>query len=1051
MLFDKPLLPVDSLRAAVQAAYLLDESTCIKARLHAAALPVQMRQRIQEIGTSLSEGIRERYPHAGSLDAFMHEYDLASHEGVMLMCLAEALLRIPDAKTADLLIEDKLLQANWAEHMGASDSLLVNASTWALMLTGRIAKPHDCDQQPGFEATLQSLVTRSGEVVVRQALVQAMKIVAREFVMGRTIEEALARAEESEQRGYRYSYDMLGESAHTQAEAEDYFESYMYAIEAIGKYSDGRGPVEGPGISVKLSALHPRYEFSQRERVMVELVPRLKTLLFRARDYDIGLTIDAEETERLDLSLTLVEAVFSDSRLAGWAGFGLAVQAYQKRALPVIDWLEGLARRYERRLAVRLVKGAYWDREIKQAQALGLPGYPVFTRKAATDVSFVACMKRLFSASHYLYPQFATHNAHTVASVLAVAGDGHTDFEFQRLHGMGEMLYDQIVGESDNKQACRVYAPVGSHEHLLPYLVRRLLENGANTSFVNHVLDKQRSIAEIIADPIAKMMELEEKPHPHIPLPQDLYMPDRENSKGIDLTDPMMLQNLMQELQSFTSLAPWTANPLINGIVEADGEERPIYNPAEHHDTVGLVVEASVEHVKKAIGIAQEAQHKWDATPVDKRAAYLRRAADLFDSNRAELMALCMREGGKTVDDAVAEVREASDFLRYYAMMARQGFAQPSIFHGTTGEHNAMTLHGRGVFVCISPWNFPLAIFTGQIGAALASGNAVIAKPAEQTPLIAMRAIQLLHAGGIPFEVLHFLPGSGKRVGTALVSDARIAGVVFTGSTETARTINGVLANKPGPIIPLIAETGGQNAMIVDSSALTEQVVRDVISSAFHSAGQRCSALRVLYLQEEVADRIIEMLTGAMAELNIGNPCLLSTDIGPVIDSVALEKLKCHYEMMCHNAQLLYQCSLPEGTEEGTFFAPCAFEIKDMSLLTHEVFGPVLHIIRYASQELDNVIEAINNTGYGLTLGIHSRIDSRVDYIQKRVKVGNIYVNRNQIGAIVGVQPFGGEGLSGTGPKAGGPHYLYRFVTERMVTIDTTAAGGNTTLATLSD
>ncbi|MBV8653870.1 MAG: bifunctional proline dehydrogenase/L-glutamate gamma-semialdehyde dehydrogenase PutA, partial [Alphaproteobacteria bacterium] len=902
-----------------------------------------------------------------------------------------------------------------------------------------------------LRGVLRRLITRSGEPVVRQAVTSAMRILGRQFVMGRTIEEALDRARSAERHGYRHSYDMLGEAARTAADARRYFESYAAAIAAIGKAAAGRGVADAPGISVKLSALHPRYEEAQRERGVRELLPALTALAQQAKAVGIGFTIDAEESERLDLSLDIVAALAGDASLAGWEGLGLAIQAYQKRTLPLIDWLADLARRHRRRLMVRLVKGAYWDSEIKRSQERGLPGYPVFTRKVATDVSYIACAKRLLGAPDAFYPQFATHNAHTLAAITEIAGNSR-DYEFQRLHGMGEALYEQVVGAERTADGfglpCRVYAPVGSHEDLLAYLVRRLLENGANTSFVNRIVDEKAPLDEIIADPIARLRKLDRKPHPRIPIPADLYGGKRRNARGLDLSDPIALAELSKQMEA-AAKRPWNAAPIVGGS-EQSGPSRNAVDPTDRRRTIGSVVDAGPPAIEQALMRAARAAPAWDATPAATRAAALERAADLLEAQTASFMALIVREGGRTLPDAISEVREAVDFCRYYAMRAREDFSAPLALPGPTGERNSLALHGRGTFACISPWNFPLAIFLGQITAALAAGNAVIAKPAEQTPLIGAAAIRLLHEAGIPGDVLHLLPGDGS-VGAALVKDTRISGIAFTGSTETARAINLVLAQRPGPIVPLIAETGGQNALIVDSSALAEQVVADILTSSFNSAGQRCSALRVLFVQSDIADRVLAMLEGAMRELVLGDPALLSTDIGPVIDTAARDMLNDHAARMTREAKLIYRCELPKGAEHGTFFAPAAFEIARLDQLEREVFGPILHVIRWRGGQLDAVLDQVAASGYGLTLGIHSRIDETVRAVERRARVGNVYVNRNMIGAVVGVQPFGGEGLSGTGPKAGGPHYLHRFAVERTVSVDTTAAGGNASLLSLQE
>jgi RHH-type proline utilization regulon transcriptional repressor/proline dehydrogenase/delta 1-pyrroline-5-carboxylate dehydrogenase len=1035
-----------ALRAAIRDAHRLDETEADSRILADADIPADSRDRIAATARRLVVAVRRERLGKGGLDAFLQEYALSSPEGVALMCLAEALLRIPDAETVDRLIRDKIASADWERHLGHSGSLFVNASTWALMLTGRLLSPDHGEADLG--SVLRRFAARSGEPIWRPAVSAAMRILADQFIMGRTIEEALARAQGAERHGYRHSFDMLGEAARTMADAERYHAAYRRAIAAIGKEAAGRPIEAAPGISVKLSALHPRYEMAQRDRIMQELLPSLSALARDARALGIGFTIDAEEADRLELSLDLVEALALAPELAGWDGLGLAAQAYQKRALALVDWLADLARRARRRLMLRLVKGAYWDSEIKRAQERGLDSYPVFTRKIATDVSYLACAQRMFAAGGAFYPQFATHNAHTLAAIIELAG-ARTDWEFQRLHGMGEALYGEVVGAAKMNRPCRVYAPVGSHEDLLAYLVRRLLENGANTSFVNRIVDEKEPIDEIVADPIAQLARLKVKPHPRIPVPGDLFQPVRRNSPGLDLADPRALGELRGGLAEALR-RPWHAGPIVGGIeLTAVGE--PVCDPSDRRRQVGTVANAPPEAVEEALARAVRAAPAWDQTPADSRAAALERAADFYERHRAELMALIIREGGRTIPAALSEVREASDFLRYYAARARADFARPELLPGPTGERNELALHGRGVFACISPWNFPLAIFTGQIAAALAAGNAVIAKPAEQTPLVAAAALRLLLAAGIPADALHLLPGTGEGVGAALVADSRIAGIAFTGSTETARAINLALARRPGAIVPLIAETGGQNAMIVDSSALAEQVVADVVISAFDSAGQRCSSLRLLYLQEDIAERILAMLEGAMAELQIGDPGLLATDIGPVIDNEARQTLERHAARMAHEGRLIYQCRLPPGTEHGSFFAPRAFEIDSAGRLEREVFGPILHVIRWPADRLDAVLDEIAATGYALTSGIHSRIDDRASHILARLGIGNSYVNRNMIGAVVGAQPFGGERLSGTGPKAGGPRYLHRFATERTVSVDTTAAGGNATLLSLDD
>ena len=1026
------------LRQAIEDTYRADEGDIVEHLLAGSQLGRDADKRIEAKAAKLVEEVRAKGLGGGSLDAFLHEYELSNQEGVTLMCLAEALLRIPDAETANKLIKDKITEADWERHLGQSDSVFVNASTWALMLTGKVIKLDD-DAERDVGGYLKNLVTRSGEPVIRQAMLQAMRIMGRQFVMGRTIEEALSRSADGEESGYTHSFDMLGEAAMTAEDAAVYLRAYEHAIDAIGGAAKGRSVFDVPGVSVKLSALHPRYEVAQRDRVMNELVPRLLALAERAKAANIGFCVDAEEADRLDLSLDIIEAVSGAPSLQGWNGFGLAVQAYLKRASSVIDWLADLAERHNRQFMVRLVKGAYWDTEIKLAQEEGLSGYPVFTRKASTDVSYMACAKKLLAQRGLFYPQFASHNAHTIAAILEMAGDTQ-GFEFQRLHGMGETLYDQVVGDVP----CRVYAPVGSHEDLLAYLVRRLLENGANTSFVNRIIDEDAPIAELVADPRSVVKKYVEKPHPLIPLPSGLYGENRVNSAGLDLSDGRVLRQLADQMSAFDGT--WEAAPR-----NSNATPIPLFEPGDNRVEVGRVRNAAAEDVNTALEAAYRAAPSWDATSADERASCLERAADLLEENTPELMALCIREAGKTLADSIPEIREAVDFLRFYASRCRIDFANPERMPGPTGETNDLSLHGRGVFACISPWNFPLAIFLGQVSAALAAGNAVIAKPAEQTPLIAAKAVELLHQAGIPEDVLHLLPGDGPTVGAPLVSDPRVSGVAFTGSTETARLINQSLANRLGPIVPLIAETGGQNAMIVDSTALAEQVVKDAVFSAFRSAGQRCSALRVLFVQDVIADRLIEMLAGATKELGIGNPALLKSDVGPVIDQDARKMLLAHASRMETEGRELCRASLPATCKHGNFFAPRAYEIDRLDRLEGEVFGPILHVIRYPADQLDQVLDDIAATGYGLTLGIHSRIDATHRYIHNRLRVGNTYVNRNMIGAVVGVQPFGGEGLSGTGPKAGGPRYLHRYAVERTLSINTTAAGGNAALMSMDE
>jgi RHH-type proline utilization regulon transcriptional repressor/proline dehydrogenase/delta 1-pyrroline-5-carboxylate dehydrogenase len=1047
---DELVLPADARRPsavhlAMDGRYLADEAECVRELLPLARVAPEDARRIASMARELVEAVRRNRGVKSGLDAFLRQYDLSSQEGVLLMCLAEALLRIPDDETADKLIKDKVAAGKWEEHLGDSSSVFVNASTWGLMLTGRIMRP-DADWLRDPKAMFRMLVGRVGEPVVRTAMRQAMRIMGQQFVMGRTIDEALQRARSREHQAYRHSYDMLGESALTAADAERYMGAYADAIAAISREKPAAlDELAAPSISVKLSALHPRYELAQSIRVLAELTPRILALAVQARSGGIGLTVDAEEAERLELSLEIIERVARSPELRGWDGFGLALQAYQKRAPRVIAWLEDLAASAGRRMPVRLVKGAYWDSEVKRAQERGLPGYPVYTRKVSTDLSYIACARQMLDRALHLYPMFATHNAHTLATVIHLAR-GKRAFEMQRLHGMGEELYSEVVGEDKLGVACRVYAPVGSHENLLPYLVRRLLENGANTSFVNRIVDERAPVDEIIADPVESVARLDVIPHPRIPVPPALFS-DRRNSLGVNLHDPTALASLAADVEPALRRS-WRAVPTVGGDALA-GREVEVRDPADRRRVVGVMIEADENAVDRALGIAVRAQPSWDAAGAGARAEALERASDLFEMRRGELIALLVREGGKTIPDAVAELREAVDYLRYYAARARRDFA-PATLHGPTGESNQLMLRGRGVFLCISPWNFPLAIFTGQVAAALAAGNAVLAKPAESTPLVAAHAVRLLHEAGVPADVLHFLPGPGRVIGARATSDPRIAGVAFTGSTETARRINQSLAARDAPIATLIAETGGQNAMLVDSSALPEQVVLDAVQSGFNSAGQRCSALRVLVLQEEIAPRVIEFLEGYASELVIGDPGLLATDIGPVIDSAARESLAAHVAQIGRRGKLLFQRRIPEALAHGSYFGPTAVEIERLGWLEREVFGPVIHVLRYRARDLEQVIEAINMTGYGLTLGIHSRIDGTVREIAARAGAGNVYINRNMIGAVVGVQPFGGCGLSGTGPKAGGPHYLPRFATERTVTVNTAAVGGNASLLSLA-
>ena len=1037
-------MPNRSVATVVNRNYLADEERFVRELADRARFTAAQSAAVVERARGLVRAVRDQQAKRSGLDAFLRQYDLSSQEGVILMCLAEALLRIPDDATADKLIADKIAAGDWAAHLNEAQSLFVNASTWGLMLTGRIVRPSEPDMDDP-RGVIARLVGRIGEPMVRAAFRQAMRIMGHQFVMGRTIEEALERSREPEHRVYRHSFDMLGEAALTARDAERYFESYRHAIRAIAASVSPVERIEDrPSISVKLSALFPRYEYTQRERVLNELTPRVHELALLARDKGIALTIDAEEAERLELSLEIVAALARSAVLSDYEGLGLAVQAYQKRARDVIAWLRELAVSSHRRLNVRLVKGAYWDTEIKRAQERGLSGYPVFTRKMSTDVSYLACARDLFAAGELIYPQFATHNAHTAAAVMELAAQAQRPFEFQRLHGMGQELYAQIVGPDRLGLPCRIYAPVGTHEDLLPYLVRRLLENGANTSFVNRIVDEQADIDEIVRDPVAQVDALETKAHPKIPPPRLLFGEERLNSPGINLADPLEWLPLQARIARAMS-EQWTAASIVGG-EQRHTRADVVRNPADRDEVVGQLSAASEADVEKALDIAAGAQRDWDETPAEERARILERAADLYEQHMPELIAYCIREAGRTVVDSVSEVREAIDFLRYYAARARAEFGRGQRLPGPTGESNELRLRGRGVFVCISPWNFPLAIFTGQIAAALAAGNCAIAKPAEQTPLVAARAVRLLHEAGIPTDVLHLLLGDGATIGGRAVADPRVAGVAFTGSTETARIIHRSLAARSGPIAVLIAETGGQNAMIVDSSALPEQVVADVVQSGFNSAGQRCSALRALFVQEEIADRVAELLAGYMDELNIGDPRRLSTDVGPVIDEPSRDALAAHLQKITRTSRWHYACKLRAEHARGFYFTPAVVEIDSLSQLEGEVFGPIVHFVRYSSDRLEAVIDAVNATGFGLTLGVHTRVDATARYIASRVRAGNVYVNRNIIGAVVGVQPFGGLGLSGTGPKAGGPYYLHRFATEQTVTINTAAVGGNASL-----
>jgi len=1010
----------DQLRLALRQAYLAKESISIRQLAETADLSLQDRQAIADEAAGLVRQVR-----GGStptlMENFLAEYGLSTREGVALMCLAEALLRVPDFETIEALIEDKISPADWSRHLGQSSSPLVNASTWALMLTGRVLARNEDE---GLINTLQGVIRQLGEPVVRTAVGEAMKELGRQFVLGRSIEEASKRGAQMESQGYTYSYDMLGEAARTEADARTYHLSYSKAIAALAPQCTDPNIRHNPGISVKLSALHPRYEFAKQERVMKELTSRTLSLALLAKSAGMGFNIDAEEADRLDLSLDVIEAVLSDDSLAGWDGFGVVVQAYGPRAPYVLDWLYDLTQRLDRRIMIRLVKGAYWDTEIKRAHVLGLDGFPVFTRKVNSDIAYIACARKLFDMTDRIYPQFATHNAHTVASVLHMAKGERESFEFQRLHGMGEALHDAVLKQ--HGAHCRIYAPVGAHQDLLAYLVRRLLENGSNSSFVNRIVDENVTPEEIARDPfLALETQDATNANPNIPKPAEIYGEERVNARGWDLTEPLTVGTLAHAMTAFRNRS-WQAGPMIE-TPSGSSQNRNITNPAHPEEIVGQVCEATPEDVENALASATQAYEEWSAKPARERADCLRRVADLYEDNAAEFFALATREAGKTLADGVAEIREAVDFLRYYAKEAEKLEAQEAG-------------HACGVIVCISPWNFPLAIFTGQIAAALATGNAVIAKPAEQTPLIAARAIEMMRESGIPKAIIQLLPGDGPTVGAPLVSDPRVSGVCFTGSTETAQLINRTMAENLSPDAPLIAETGGLNAMIVDSTALPEQAIVDILASSFQSAGQRCSALRILYVQKDIEEKVLEMLSGAMDELSLGDPWNLSTDVGPVIDDEARASIESYIKAAEQDGRLLKRLQAPET---GIFVAPAVLRVSGIADLEREIFGPVLHVATFEADQLDTIMDDINAQGYGLTFGLHTRVDKRVQKIIDMAHVGNLYVNRNQIGAVVGSQPFGGEGLSGTGPKAGGPHYLHRFLKADMPELAAPQQPGN--------
>lgn len=1037
--FAEHILPQSVKRSAITSAYRTPEIQAVPMLLQQAQLPAPQADAAHKLAYSIAEKLRNQkngIGRSGLVQGLLQEFSLSSQEGVALMCLAEALLRIPDKATRDALIRDKISRGNWQSHLGQSASMFVNAATWGLLFTGKLVSTHN---EAKLSSSLNRILSKSGEPLVRKGVDMAMRLMGEQFVTGETIAQALANARKLEEKGFRYSYDMLGEAALTEEDAQAYLVSYQQAIHAIGKASNGRGIYEGPGISIKLSALHPRYSRAQYDRVMRELYPRLLALTLQARQYDIGINIDAEEADRLEISLDLLEKLCFEPQLDGWNGIGFVIQAYQKRCPLVIDYLIDLAQRSRRRLMIRLVKGAYWDSEIKRAQVDGLEGYPVYTRKVYTDVSYLACARKLLAAPNLIYPQFATHNAHTLSAIYQLAGQNYYpgQYEFQCLHGMGEPLYEQVVGKvADGKlnRPCRIYAPVGTHETLLAYLVRRLLENGANTSFVNRIADNTLPLEELVADPVSDVLALAETeghigiPHPKIPLPRDLYGTRRVNSLGLDLSNEHRLASLSSALLT-ASMSPKLAEPLLGGNWHSEtplAAAKPVINPAQQQDIVGHVREASETEVEHALTVAHQASEIWFATPPSERAASLLRAAQLMEQQLQPLLEILVREAGKTYQNAISEVREAVDFLNYYAVQVRDDF-----------DNN--THRPLGPVVCISPWNFPLAIFSGQIAAALAAGNTVLAKPAEQTPLVAAMAVSLLHQAGIPRDVLQLLPGDGETVGATLVGDPRVRGVMFTGSTQVAGLLQRNIAGRldiHGRPTPLIAETGGLNAMIVDSSALTEQVVTDVVASAFDSAGQRCSALRILCVQEDIAEHTLRMLRGAMEECRMADPQHLSTDIGPVIDAQAKQVIEQHIQQMRNKGKVIFQAALDNSVDQaeqqdGTFVKPTLIELDSFDELKQEIFGPVLHVVRYKRENLDSLIKQINAAGYGLTLGVHTRIDETIAKIVAQAKVGNLYVNRNMVGAVVGVQPFGGEGLSGTGPKAGGPLYLYRLLAER--------------------
>ena len=1027
-------MPFDHL----DTAKFTDERQAVAAALAARPLSVEDRRAVIDEAAALVRAARRGARRQGVVESFLQEFSLSTREGLALMCLAEALLRTPDEGTRDRLIAEKIASADWASHAGNSDSILVNASTWSLMLTGKLIAPDEeaGADLPGF---IRKLAGRLGEPVIRSAVGAAVRIMGEQFVLGATIEKAIRRAA---QDGFVCSFDMLGEGARTAIDADRYEAAYAAALKAVAKHAGDQGPEAGHGVSVKLSALSPRYEARQPDRVWGELYPRIRRLALVAAMADINLTLDAEEADRLAISLKILERLANETELGSWTGLGLAVQAYQKRGPQVIEAVAGIARASGRRLMVRLVKGAYWDSEVKRAQVAGLPGYPVYTTKSATDLSYLICARALLGAAPALYGQFATHNAHTLAAVRQMATQAGLAPEYQRLHGMGEALY-AAARDRYGAFPLRVYAPVGSHEDLLPYLVRRLLENGANTSFVHALLDERTPVEKVVSDPIAAVEASGGAPHPRIPLPVDLYGPSRKNSGGMDLSIADTRDALATAIAALPALE---AGPIVSGKTpQAKGAMR--VSPSNLKRVIGTAADATPAQVEAAYAAAAKAQPAWNDLGGEGRAPVLRAMADALEANRERLVAICALEAGKVLSDGVAEVREAADFCRYYASLAERQFGAPETLRGPVGETNELSLHGRGVFACISPWNFPLAIFTGQIAAALAAGNAVLAKPAEQTPLIAAEAVRLFHEAGLDENLLHLLPGDGATIGQALVGHPSCAGVAFTGGTETAWAINRTLAARNGPIVPFIAETGGLNAMFVDTTALREQVIDDVLASAFGSAGQRCSALRMLFVPHDTADALIEGLAGAMDALVLGDPADPRTDIGPVIDEDARAALVSHRERLAREAKVIHDLAAPAG---GHFFGPVLAEIPSASFLRKEVFGPILHVVRYDANDLEAAAAPLAAAGYGLTLGVHSRIEAFAEQVRYLVPAGNAYVNRSMIGAVVGVQPFGGEGLSGTGPKAGGPHALLRYAVERAVSVNIAAQGGDPALLNLN-